>query len=220
MAEANVETTEAPKKSKKKVMIIGVVVMALGLGGGGFFYTSGKSKADAAACEALAKATSTTVAAKDSHAEKDSHATEDDHKTDTTAAAAAGLDCPEVKEEHGPIVRLLPITMNLSDGHVLKVGLALELAPEPEDEHLAAFVTAASAGGHGAKAPAEPSASPLSGSEAKALDTAIQYLGDSTYDALSEPGGRAKAKEELSAKIKAAYHDDVKKVYFTDFVMS
>lgn len=114
----------------------------------------------------------------------------------------------------GSIIRLEPITLNLSDGHVLKVGMALQTVAKPKHEHLAA---ALAGGGHGA---APDASSPLGGEEAKALDEAIHVLGDSSFEELSKPGGRAHAKEVLSEKIKHIYHDDIVEVYFTDFVMN
>lgn len=120
--------------------------------------------------------------------------------------------------EHGKLVRLKPITLNLSDGHVLKVGIALQLVAEPQDKHLAALVSAG--GGHGSGGTTEVPDSPLDGLEAKALDQTIQTLGDSSYEELTKPGGKLHAKEELAEKIEHEYHGDVIEVYFTDFVMS
>lgn len=114
----------------------------------------------------------------------------------------------------GSVVRLKPITVNLADGHVLKVGMALQAVAEPKDPHMAAIL---SAGGHGAKPNPD---SPLSGEEAKALDEAIHVFGNLTFDELSKPGGRQHAQEELVEKVKHAYHDAIVDVYFTDFVMS
>jgi flagellar FliL protein len=130
---------------------------------------------------------------------------------------AATAETTTTLEPHGPIVRLEPITLNLSDGHILKVGLALQLAAEPVDEHLAAYV-AAQGGGHGAVK--VDTASPLGGLEAKALDIAIAHLGNLTYDELSKPNGRTHAKEELAKEIAHTYHEDIHDVYFTNFVMS
>jgi flagellar FliL protein len=118
----------------------------------------------------------------------------------------------------GPIIRLDPITLNLTDGHVLKVGIALEALAHPHDEQMLAAVHALSAGGHGA---AEPNtASPLGGLEAKALDLAIKELGNMSYAELSAPNGRAHAQEELKAHVSEAYHGDIVDIYFTTFVMS
>ncbi len=126
----------------------------------------------------------------------------DAHGATTTTVAHAGQ-----------VIRLQPITMNLSDGHVLKVGIALQLVEKPKDKHLAAL----GGGAHGAKV--DP-ASPMGGLEALALDQAITQLGNTTYEELSSPAGRAKAKKQLIEHIKEKYHGDVTSVYFTDFVMS
>jgi flagellar FliL protein len=119
----------------------------------------------------------------------------------------------------GPIIRLDPITLNLTDGHVLKVGIALEALAHPHDEQMLAAVHGLSGGGgHGA---AEPNtASPLGGLEAKALDLAIKELGNKSFEELSAPDGRAHAQEELQEHVAEAYHGDIVKIYFTTFVMS
>jgi flagellar FliL protein len=93
----------------------------------------------------------------------------------------------------GEVVPLEAITMNLADGRLLKVGLALQLVEGAGGEH------------------------PISGSIA--LDEAITFLGEHTYAQLAAPDGRAKAKAELSARVAERYHDEVMEVYFTEFVM-
>jgi flagellar protein FliL len=116
----------------------------------------------------------------------------------------------------GPIVQLSPITLNLSDGHVLKVGLALQTVAKPKEKELATAVAALSSAEHSSS----DGGSPLEGQESKALDATIHTLGDSTFSALSAPGGRAHAKEVLTEKIKEIYEGDIVEVYFTTFVMS
>lgn len=120
----------------------------------------------------------------------------------------------------GPIIRLEPITLNLTDGHVLKVGIALETLYHPHDKELETVVHAITspAAGHGAAAGA--TASPMGGLEAKALDLAIKELGNKSFAELSAAGGRTHAQEELQAHISEAYHGDIVKIYFTTFVMS
>ena len=93
----------------------------------------------------------------------------------------------------GEVVSLEPITMNLADGRLLKVALALQLAEGAGSEH------------------------PVSGSVA--LDEAITFLGEHTYDQLAAPQGRQKAKAELSERVAERYHHEVLEVYFTEFVM-
>lgn len=135
------------------------------------------------------------------------------------AAAAAAATTTEL--QLGKIIRLAPVVTNLSDGRVLKVGLALQMVAEPKDYELNALVgvAAAEAAGESAK-PSETVTTTLYGLEAKALDVAIAELGNSTFDTLSAPGGRTAAKIRLVEKIKEAYQGDVENVYFTDFVMS
>ena len=93
----------------------------------------------------------------------------------------------------GEVLPLQAITMNLADGRLLKVGLALQLAEGAGEEH------------------------PLNGSVA--LDETITYLGAQTYAQLSPPSGRAAAKAELSRRVAERYHSEVLEVYFTEFVM-
>ena len=120
------------------------------------------------------------------------------------AAEAAPAEHTKVKEEatHGPVQNLESITLNLNDGHFLKVGLALQLA-EVEEGH-----------GAGEELPS-----------AKALDVAITLLGSYSMDELAEPKTRELVKKRLSEQVSAAYVDPVThtslvtKVYFTEFVM-
>ncbi len=95
--------------------------------------------------------------------------------------------------ELGEVVALEPITMNLADGRLLKVGLALQLPKEPKSEH------------------------EVTGSVA--LDEAISFLGEHTYAQLAAPAARQEAKKELSHKVAKRYHEEVLEVYFTEFVM-
>ncbi|HEX8511463.1 MAG TPA: flagellar basal body-associated FliL family protein [Propionibacteriaceae bacterium] len=92
--------------------------------------------------------------------------------------------------EPGAVVTLEPITINLAEGHYLKLGMALQakldVAHEPEG--------------------------------AQALDLAItQYTGMKMGE-LSTAKGRDHAKKELLEQVKHAYHEDVYDLYFTQFV--
>lgn len=93
----------------------------------------------------------------------------------------------------GEVVPLEAITMNLADGRLLKVGIALQLAEGVGEEH------------------------PISGSIA--LDETITFLGEHTYTQLAAPAERAKAKAALSKRVAERYHSEVLEVYFTEFVM-
>ena len=94
----------------------------------------------------------------------------------------------------GEVISLEPITLNLADGRLLRLGLALqmeELAEEP--------------------------AHPFSG--AMAMDEAITLLGSHTYAQLSTPEGQEKAKAELSTRVAERYEHGVMEVLFTEFLM-
>jgi len=94
--------------------------------------------------------------------------------------------------KEGKVLPLEPITMNLADGRLLKVGLALQVIKEPKEYK-------------------------VDGS--KALDEAIKFLGEHSFEQLAAPAGRQTAKEELSVRVAERYHGDVMEVYFTEFVM-
>lgn len=112
------------------------------------------------------------------------------------ADAAEAAEAPEAPAK-GAVVTLEPITLNLSDGRFLKVGLALQLV-------------------EGVPAPA---AGDVAGFAAPALDEAISLLGGLSYADLVAPGGRDAAKLALSERIGARYEGDVMGVYFTELVM-
>lgn len=118
------------------------------------------------------------------------------------SAPAGAAEDTTTTTEAGPVVVLDPITLNLADGHLLKVGLALELSAE------------AGAGSHGEASDDDPTKG-----YAKALDAAIDVLGDQTMGSLGAAGGRDAAKEGLEAALHELYHGDVVGVYFHEFVM-
>ena len=89
----------------------------------------------------------------------------------------------------GEVVRLDPIQVNLSGGHYLKIGIALQLT-----------ATAHEADG------------------SKALDATIETFSGKSMDALTRPDNREKLKAHLEKELEHLYHGDVMGVYFTDFV--
>ena len=101
------------------------------------------------------------------------------------------------KQEPGAVVKMEPITLNLADGHYLKLGMALQFALAEE-------------GGHGGGT--EPDGS-------HALDLAISHFSNRPVAELSSAKARAQSKKELVAKVRKAYHDQVMDIYFTEFVM-
>ncbi len=118
------------------------------------------------------------------------------------AAPAGATEETTTTTEPGPVVVLDAVTLNLADGHLLQVGLALELTPDAAD------------GGHGEPAKDDPTKG-----YAKALDAAIDVLGDQSMAGLSAPGGRDAAKAALEAALAELYHDTIAGVYFHQFVM-
>lgn len=97
--------------------------------------------------------------------------------------------------EEGPVTDLEAMTLNLSDGRYLKIGMSLEVTEE-----------AAHASEEGVNG-------------AKARDAAIEILGEHTYDEMLVPKSRAAAIKALEKEIEERYEGDVLHVYVTEFVM-
>jgi flagellar protein FliL len=100
-------------------------------------------------------------------------------------------EAEEAKPEAGPVVALDAITINLTDGHFLKLKLSLQATAEVHEE---------------------PDGS-------KALDLAIDQFSEYAMGELSSAEGRHKAKDELREHLVEAYEHEVMDVYFTEFVM-
>ena|SRR5215212_2388246 len=90
----------------------------------------------------------------------------------------------------GVVVPLEPITINLSGGHFLKLGIALQATKTASEE--------------------------LDGSHA--LDLAIDIFSNRSMEELGTNKGRTKYKEELIEQVVEAYEKEVMDVYFTEFV--
>jgi len=121
----------------------------------------------------------------------------------TTIVQAAEPVATTVAEAAAPVVTLDPITLNLSDGHILKVGLAFKLNPDPTK-----------AAAHGTAAKDDPTKG-----HAKALDVAIRILGSGTYDELITPDGRNRVQGELGTALKEGTEGSVTGVYFWQFIV-
>ena len=121
------------------------------------------------------------------------------------APAEAAPEPEPTEVADGPVVETEPMTLNLADGHYLKVGVALQLAAPEEGE--------AAAGGHGG------GGEETGPSTAKALDLAITTFSEHTKRELSDPHKRGEVKKKLAAEISEAYHGEVVDIYFTEFVM-
>ncbi|ABS06005.1 flagellar basal body-associated protein FliL (plasmid) [Kineococcus radiotolerans SRS30216 = ATCC BAA-149] len=114
-----------------------------------------------------------------------------------------------VKEElvPGDVTALDPVSINLADGHYLKIGLALQ-----------GVLVEGGGEGHGSGGP----------DGSKALDLAIAEFGGLSMADLSNAKQRQHYKDELQEKIITAYkekdeegveHETIMGIYLTEFVM-
>lgn len=111
------------------------------------------------------------------------------------SSVAAGA-APPIVAGMGPVLELDSVTLNLSDGAYLKLGLSLQLAEGVD-------VQAAKDEGIGAKA----------------LDMALTELSKHTMKDLVPPSKRDMIKDDLGFATCRAYEAKVTTVYFTEFVM-
>lgn len=95
----------------------------------------------------------------------------------------------EAPPEEGEVLALDAITVNLADGHFLKVKIALQATADAEE---------------------------VDGS--KALDLAVDQFSNLAVAELSNEG-RSQHKADLKKKVVEVYEGDVMDIYFTDFVM-
>jgi flagellar FliL protein len=96
---------------------------------------------------------------------------------------------PEKAPEPGEIVTLDSTQINLTGGHYLRLGLALQLTTEAHE---------------------------VDGS--KALDAAIDLFSGRTMASISQPARRDELKAKLAHQLDESYHGEVMDVYFTEFV--
>lgn len=97
----------------------------------------------------------------------------------------------EEKAKLGAVTTIEPISVNLADGHFLKIGIALQQSAEVAEA--------------------------VDGS--KALDTVIELYSGKTMEEIGSTEGRDATKAELVKEIEEAYPDEVLDVYFTQYVM-
>ncbi len=105
-----------------------------------------------------------------------------------SASAEAAQEEPEV--ELGDVLAVEPISINLADGHYLKLGLGLQVVAEVAHE---------------------PDGS-------LALDAAISLYSGRSMAEVGDPAQREALKEELRHSVEELYHHDVVDVYFTEYV--
>jgi flagellar FliL protein len=91
----------------------------------------------------------------------------------------------------GKVVALEAMTLNLADGHFLKLKLSLQATADVTED---------------------PDGS-------KAMDIAISEFSNRPLAELASNAARDKAKAELRKKINEAYQKKIMDVYFTEFVM-
>lgn len=89
----------------------------------------------------------------------------------------------------GEVLALEPIQVNLTGGHYLRIGIALQLTADAHE--------------------AEGS---------KALDATIDLFSGRSMEQLALPEKRQELKAELLERLEHDYHGDVMEVYFTNFV--
>jgi flagellar FliL protein len=172
IADGDGENT-APKKSKGKLLI--TVALCLGLAGAG--YVLGGRKASAETADPAAAA----AGAEGEHG-----------ATETTVA----MECEPVEPpELGMVIDLPSMSVNLAEGHYLRVALSVALAADVELEKPEEFKSA------------------------PAKDIVVSTLSGRTMAELSSAGGREEAKTELTELIVEAYHGEVDSVFITEFVM-
>ncbi|GGC18433.1 hypothetical protein GCM10010972_34610 [Cellulomonas carbonis] len=90
----------------------------------------------------------------------------------------------------GEILPVEPINLNLADGRYLRLGFALQLTAEVEED-------------------LEP---------ARALDIAIDVFSGRTLEEVTSPEGRQVLKDLLAARVQESYDGQVMSLYITEFV--
>ena len=112
------------------------------------------------------------------------------------AASAAEAPTTSSTIALGEVVKLDSVTLNLADGHFLKVTMALQLGKGG----VAADLT-------------------KSGRTARAANIALTVLQHKTLAELTPPAARQEAQDEISTKVHEAFGEEVVSVYWLEFVM-
>lgn len=100
----------------------------------------------------------------------------------------------EPEPEPGEVLTVEAISLNLADGHYLRLGFALQMTADAE------------ADGHGEL------------DTSKAVDIAIALYSGRTVEDISSGETRSQLKDEFLTQLNEAYHDDVMEVNFTNYV--
>lgn len=177
-AAATDETGDPPKKGKGRLLL--TVGLCLGLAGGGYVL-GGRSAA--AEPETAAETTAAGAAP-----ETTGHGGSDDGGDEVVCE-------PVEPPEMGPVIDLPALSVNLAEGHYLRVAVSVALAADVELEDPEEFKSA------------------------PAKDLVVSTLSGRSMDELSNNAGRERVKTELTEQIVEAYHGEVESVFFTEFVM-
>lgn len=116
----------------------------------------------------------------------------------TVATSPTSQPSAEVSGNPSHVLTLDPVTLNLADGNLAKVGIAIELKSLEILEEV---------GG-------EPT-----NFGARALDETISVFGDHTTEEITARGGKDAIKAELTERLLESYHGDVVAVYFTELAI-
>lgn len=103
--------------------------------------------------------------------------------------APKGGETAEPPPEPGEVLTVEAMSINLADGHYLRLGLGLQLTTEA-----------------------------LEADSAKARDAAIAIFSGRTVAEISDPTSREALKNELAVVLADLYHGEVMGVYLTDYV--
>ena len=105
-------------------------------------------------------------------------------------AAGPAAPAPTPTPVAGNVLDIDPVSVNLADGHYLRLGLALQLSTDVTEDP-------------------DP---------ARALDLAIALYSGQSVDDVSAPATRDKLKGELLGELQQTYGPGVMDVYLTDYV--
>lgn len=108
---------------------------------------------------------------------------------------AASGETTATTQPAGEIVTMDPISVNLADGHFLKVGLGVQLSESANVEEFP------------------------KGPMAKVKDLLIDELAGGDMATLATKDGKEKVKDELTKRAEKEFEGEVLGFYFTDFVM-
>jgi len=163
---AKEEGSDEVKKKGGKGKIL-VIVACVGLGAGGYVLGGGGAADPAADADA----------------------------TTTTLYQKPGCSAPSADEAPLTVVDLPSMSINLADGHYLRVSISLGLCDDIVVTEAEPFITA------------------------PAKDIVVKTLSGQAMEELSTDAGREAVKSKLDEEIVAAYPGEVYEIYLVEFVM-